>query len=111
MSNTIKIQRNRAFTAEIIIKANDNSVYTLESGETLIFGVKENPDNTSCLITKEITADDKADAGYTLTLSSDDTDIPIKAYYYDIALQRSDGELETIIDCTDFIISKSVVRG
>lgn len=47
---------------------------------------------------------DEEENGYILLLNSTETDISAGTYYYNIKLQRSDGEYEPIILTNEFII-------
>ena len=49
--------------------------------------------------------------GFLLELSSSDTDIPPGIYCYDIALKKASGELEPIVEESEFIVKPSTVRG
>ncbi len=109
MNNELCIPQNRMFITEIIIQ-NGDEYYTLKDGEKLVFGMKKNPLNTAYILKKEITVDDKHVNGYLLTLRTEETDIPQGAYWYDIALVRSDHEMIKIIGSTRMEIVESVVR-
>lgn len=111
MSKTLQLPQNRFYTTDIRIKFNNN-YYQLSSGEKLIFGVKASSLNSEYLIKKEMTSNHfhSETNGYTLTLTTADTNIEIGDYFYDVALLRADGELVPIIKCTPLQISDSIVR-
>lgn len=111
MNNVIDIPQNRIFKTEIVIKDGEED-YILDDGEVLIFGVKINPLFSEYKLKKELTAENKnpSGSGYILTLSTQETNIDTGSYFYDVALKRTDGELEMIIDSTLFKVSGAVVR-
>lgn len=95
------VTRNRACSAIVTVEDN-GAVYQLANGEKLIFTLK---DGNTVILTKELTSSDydSTFSGYILHLSSAETDISAGTYRYDIALY-SDGETETVIPETDFIV-------
>lgn len=111
MNNTIRIAQNRVFRTIVKVLSGDNE-YCLGQNEKLIFGLKQFAYSRDYLLQKVLNyADyDIDNHGYLLTLSTEDTNLSPGSYCYDVALQRSDGELEKIIGCTDFEIVRSVVR-
>lgn len=106
----ITAPRNRLLELCISIADIDGNIYNLQSAESLVFGVKSNPDSSDYDIKKVLTADDETESGYLLVLSTSDTDLPAGRYYYDIALRTADGELVQIIDTSRFEITESVVQ-
>lgn len=109
VSNIIHIYRNRAYAAKIVIEKGSSS-YKLSSGEKLIFGVKKNT-NQDYVIKKELSADDilEDEQGYMLLLTSDETNISVGTYIYDIALRDTNGQLVKVIAATQLHILESVV--
>lgn len=107
----MNIQQNRFCTILITIK-NGNENYQLQSGEKIIFGVKASMLNTNYILKKELTSADfdTENGGYIMTLSTAETNIDSGEYVYDVALQRSGGELEPIIDCSECNVLGSIVR-
>lgn len=105
--------QNRFYQRQIKILQN-GSYYNLAEGEKILFGLKKNAcqtDYEDYIIYKELTSDNISDDGngYILTISTDETDIPVGSYYFDVALRRTDGELVTVIGCTEIQIKKSIV--
>lgn len=101
-NNVIKIYRNTAWAAALQIDDNGD-LYILGDTEKLIFTLKS---NSTTIIRKVLTNDnyDEEENGYILLLNSAETDISAGTYYYNIKLQRSDGEYEPIILTNEFII-------
>lgn len=111
MEQRITVTQNRAFETGLKI-INDGENYYLTEGEKLIFGVKRFVGSREYLIRKVLTAEDyNADADcYPICLNTEETDLAPGIYYYDVALQRSDGEMCRVIGCTELEIVRSVVR-
>lgn len=100
--STINIYRNTAFS-DVISITDDEEVYILGENEKLIFEVKH---GRRIILQKELTSVDYDDdeGGYIISLTSAETDIEPDTYYYNIKLQRSDGEYEPVIFTNKFII-------
>lgn len=107
----MNIWQNRFCTILIAVR-NGNENYQLQSGEKIILGIKASVLNTSYLLLKELTSADfdTENGGYIATLSTAETNIDSGEYVYDVALQRSNGELEPIIGCSECNVLGSVVR-
>lgn len=111
MSNTIRAVQNRLFkTTLVVLDGEDN--YYLDSGEEFIFGVKKYAYDQDYLFLKRIGRDDydPDEGGYPILISTEEMNIEPGMYYYDVALERSSGQLEIIIGCTEFEILRSIVR-
>ena len=108
--NDLKVQKGRTLALTIGLVDSEGNTYTLKSDEKLIFGVKLNTVSTEYDIRKELTASNKVDGGYLLTLSAAELDIQGMSYKYDVALKTSDG-LYAVIACSEFEITESVVNG
>lgn len=106
----IKIPKNRLFEACISVIDSEGNDYKLQSGESLIFGVKFNAESKDYDIQKVLTSENETENGYLLVLSTQDMNIASGRYYYDIALRKANGELVQIIDTSRFEITESVVQ-
>ena len=104
LSNKIRLYQSIAYS-DIIQLKDSNEYYQLSSTEKLIFTVKNGSD---IILQKELTSSDyvESENGYLLTLSSAETDIDVGTYFYNIVLQRVDGEPEPIITKTEFIVKE-----
>lgn len=107
----IEISQNRCYYTAITNGVN-GPVSELDSGEMIIFGVKNPANRDRYLIRKELTNTDYSAVvrGFLLELSSSDTDIPPGIYCYDIALKKANGELEPIIEESEFMQKRSTVQ-
>jgi hypothetical protein len=113
MSNRIITQRARKYAAAIgITNPETGEAYQLTDSEKLVFGVKNSKETSTYIFRKELTTSDYDDTsgGYVLQLTTAEMNIAYGLYYYDVALRRSNGELETIIPLTEFEVTPSVVR-
>ena len=89
-----------------IIQLKDNSeYYQLSSTEKLMFTVKNGSD---IILQKELTSSDyvESENGYLLSFNSAETDIDVGTYFYNVVLQRADGEPEPIITKTEFTVEE-----
>lgn len=110
-SNTnLTIQRGTTKVINVVIYNNDNSIYTLESGDKLIFGVKKSISDTGYVIKKISTSDNKDGDGYNITLEPDDTQNLLGNYLYELALQTANGEYYIIIDCSEFVVTNTLTQ-
>ena len=111
MNNVITVTQNRAYLAGLKIMDGENRFY-LAHGDRLFFGIKKYGYQSDYLILKELSDSDYDEDtdSYLLRLSTGETGLDPGTYYYDIALNRSEGELEKIISCTELRVIKSIVR-
>ena len=113
MGNSIRTCKARLYITDIVIFTDETreNTYQLAPGEQLIFGLKRNRAGYAYIVKKTLTSDNynEASGGYTLTLSTNEMNVPVGMYYYDVALKRSSGELERIIGTTEFEITHSIV--
>ena len=106
----MSVPQGRTLLLTIGLVDSDGTEYTLKSDEKLIFGVKLNPESNEYTLRKELTAENKVDGGYLLTLSATELDLSVNNYNYDVALKTSDG-LYAVIGCSEFEVMESVVNG
>ena len=108
----IEVNQNRGYY-RAVDKGVNGPLGELDEGEKIIFGVKNPANRNRYLIRKELTNADYSAAmrGFLLELSSSDTDIPPGVYCYDIALKKASGELEPIVEESEFVVKPSTVRG
>ena len=77
----------------IVVFNNDNSIYQVQTGDVINFGLKENYEDSECLIEKTI--DNET---LTLVLEHDDTkNLEVGTYVYDIQITKANGEVNTFI--------------
>lgn len=109
----MKLEIVRGTTIEflLIIKDQDESIYTLKANEKLIFGVKLEPEKGDYILKKVITSKNKHGDGYLVSLKPEDTqDLEFKDYRYDVGLQTADGDYYMVIPFSPFIVEKSVTK-
>ena len=77
-----------------VVVNNDNSIYQVQAGDVINFGMKQNYSDAECLIEKTI--DNET---LTLVLEHADTKtLDVGSYYYDIQITKAlDGEVNTFI--------------
>ena len=77
-----------------VVVNNDKSIYQVQTGDVINFGMKQNYSDAECLIEKTI--DNET---LTLVLEHADTkSLEVGSYYYDIQITKAlDGEVHTFI--------------
>lgn len=103
----IKISKGRTLSLVISIEDADGEPYTLQTNDTIRFGVR-NVSGGNKLIYKELTSTDEVDGTYPLELTPEDTNIVVGRYLYDVSLQTSDGEMYDIVPPDYFIVKDAV---
>lgn len=90
-----------------VVINNDKSIYQVQSGDIINFGMKKNYSDAECIIEKTINIDT-----LTLILEHEDTKgLEIGAYYYDIQITKAENnEVNTfmsgIINITNEVYDK-----
>ena len=102
------IQRGTTKIINIVIYNDDDTIYALESGDKLIFGVKKSLSATDYAIKKVSTSDSKDGDGYNITLEPADTQNLLGNYLYEVALQTASGEYYIVIDCSEFVVTNTL---
>lgn len=80
--------------------------YLLDEGDVVFFTVNSGLELEQPLISKEIRAftDNKA----VVRLTSQDTDLPVGNYYYDVQINTADGRVDTVLGPAKFKIMGGV---
>ena len=103
---TISMTRGDTFKAQIALTTPEGDPYIPEAGDTIRFAVKKHysdPDE-DVLINKNIPIDTLI-----LTLEPSDTKtMEFGEYVYDIQLTNAEGEVDTFIDKSTFILTEEV---
>lgn len=87
----IEIIRGTSNTFNISLQDPQKQPYFLAAGEVLRFGVKIRPEDKSCLIEKELTAEDLKNGVYPVKLTPEDTaNLSCYTYCYDVGVQSGD---------------------
>lgn len=110
MDNEIFLPRGTSLSIGIWVQDADGQPY-YDSGDTVRFGVKYDPDDTTYAVQKTA-AYDEDNGCYVVTLVPSDTaSLPFGRYWYDIGLQ-TDGEDEDdyymLVDATAFNVTKAI---
>lgn len=83
------------------------NAYTLQSGETLRFGIKTTPTDANYIIVKDFSTQD-SEGNYVFSLDPADTEnLSFGAYWYDIGLQ-SGGDYWNVIPASAFNLAYNV---
>lgn len=107
-----EIVRGTNMDIEYIIYYEDGSIYNLQDGDKIIFGVKENDvnsDNSKYIIKKIATSKDKINEGYGIYFVPSDTlNLEHKNYFYDVGIQTSDGKYYMTTECSIFKVRRAI---
>ena len=99
-NNVIKLTRGDYACFNIDIYNFDDSPYVLEDGDTVTFTVKRSVSTRDYLIQK---------TGTTIEINGEDTDnLNYGRYYYDVQLTHANGNRDTFITPTEFILTEEV---
>lgn len=110
-NTNLTIQRGTTKIINIVIYNDDGTIYSLETGDKLIFGVKKSLSDTDYTIKKVSTSDSKDGDGYNITLEPADTQNLLGNYlYYEVALQTASGEYYIVIDCSEFVVTNTLTQ-
>lgn len=72
-----------------VVFNNDKSIYQVQDGDIINFGMKQSYEDEECLIEKTIN-----NTSLTLVLDHDDTkNLEVGSYYYDIQITRINGNI------------------
>lgn len=108
MKQDIEMVRGETKVFAITLLNDDDEPYTLQSGETLVFGVKKNPENEEKLILKTVTTG--TNGVYNVQLAPADTiDLPFGRYWYDVAVQSAQN-FYNIIETGVFQIKQNITK-
>ena len=97
-SNIISISQGEALTFPIILKDTSGKVYTPAASDVIRFTVKESTGTSRVMLQKAV-EDGK------VSLTAEETNIPVGNYLYDVELTGIDGYVATVITPTLFIVS------
>ena len=105
----INIIRGTTNDLNLSIEDENSEQYTLKDGEKIIFGVKENAENSDYDIVKTLTSADMVDNAYTIKLMPTDTaELAFGRYYFDIGLQTANDDYYMIVPCDEFCVCKAI---
>ena len=111
---TVIVRKASTFFGRIVLSDSEQNGLLLSEQDKLIFSVKkslnEDDDDQDYVICKVLTADNEFQGGYVFELSPEDTNIPTGRYFYDIAIQRENGEFYHVTIPDEFIIKQSISR-
>ena len=107
--NEIKIRRGRSKVIEAPVIYRDGSALSLESGDVVRFAVRASADGET-LINKTMIYDDNENK-VALTLAPADTSsLELGHYYYDIAIDFSDGTFYDLVEWSEFDLLPSAAQ-
>lgn len=108
-ATNLTVQCGTTNAINVVIYNDDGTVYSLETEDKLIFGVKKSL-SADYIIKKVSTSDSKDGDGYNITLEPADTQNLLGSYLYEIALQTASGEYYIVIDCSEFVVTNTLTQ-
>ncbi len=100
-NNTLFVTRGDSAVFGLNLTGADGNAYTLADGDKLTFTVKKTTSDKDALITKDVTTD--------IVLQPSDTNgLEYGRYVYDLQLTRANGDVETIVTPSAFIVGEEV---
>lgn len=108
MSQKIEIVRGTTKNLRIKVVDTDGWPYALANGEKIVFGIKQNLDDTETIFAKTTTAG--TDGVYAVNIVPNDTeDLDPGKYFYDVGL-LSGANYYSVIEPSPFIIRANVTK-
>lgn len=105
----LSIVRGTTNTFGIKLTDENGREHTLETGQVLVFGLKQNELDEERVLIKKITH--VTNGEYYLELSANDTnDLAPGKYYYDLGMQHGSSVFYNIVKSSPFIILPNVTR-
>lgn len=110
-NNNLSIIKGTTHFLLLNIYTDDNQLYTLQSDDKIILGVKARSSQSAYDIQKIVTKEDKQDDGYIISFNPNDTqNLECGRYYYDIGLQTANGDYYMIVEQSDFHICSAITH-
>ena len=94
----IEITAGITDTINLVLYDENGSIYTLQSGETIVFKAKKNIYDSQFALEYSVTSSARSGDGYDIVFDSADTAALIGDYHYGVGLQDSGGLHEVIPD-------------
>lgn len=107
----ISIVRGTTNAFGITITDADGVPFTLEDGQSLIFGIKHKPNDEEVLLAKKVTHYVADEGVYYLELEASDTiGLDSGMYYYDVGLQDGGNVYYNVIEANEFYIKPNITK-
>lgn len=109
MKQALEIVRGTTNAFSLALTDANGTAYTLETGQVLVFGLKDEKTDEKRVLVKQITR--AANGEYYLELSAADTaDLEPGRYFYDIGLQHGTEIFYNVIKANPFTILPNITR-
>ncbi len=103
MQQALEIVRGTTNAFGITVTDENGALYTLETDQVLVFGVKRGKTDTERVLVKQITH--AANGEYYLELTPEDTaDLEPGKYYYDVGMQSGSHVFYNVIKASPFTV-------
>lgn len=101
--DTLAIKIIAKDTGDFVLTLNN---YILASGDEVYFTINDGIEKEQHLLQKKITEFNEGCA--IIFLTTDDTDLPVGEYYYDVQVNTADGRVDTVIGPAKFKVMGGV---
>lgn len=103
----ISMIRGDTESLRVSVKEQYGDKIFLSSGDTIYFTVKKNSKEEEVLIQKVVEVFDNGEA--VISIDPEDTkQLEFRTYYYDIQLNRTNGDVKTVISASKFKIESEI---
>lgn len=107
MKHDLSIVRGTSNSFGITVTDAEGNVFTLETGQVLVFAIKKRPKDEERVLVKPITH--TVNGEYYLELSPADTaDLAPGKYFYDVGMQHGESIFYNIIEASVFEIKPNI---
>lgn len=106
-NNALVIEQGTSLDICITIYNDDDTVYSLQSEDKIIFGVY-GTGSSECLIKKIVTSSSKSGDGYIIALGPEDTQNLLGKYRYEIGLQTASGDYYIVIKQSKLTVTETL---
>lgn len=107
MKHDLSIVRGTTAAFGITVTDAEGDVFTLETGQVLVFALKKRPKDEERVLVKQIR--NTAGVQYYLELTPADTaDLEPGKYYYDVGMQHGENTFYNIIEASVFEIKPNI---
>ena len=108
MKQPLAIIRGTTKTMTVSVTDEGGTVYELDEGEVLRFGVKKHPGDQAYLFSKEMSYDSLNNGVYSFMIEPSDTEsLEFGCYFYDIGLQSGNSYFN-VVECSEFRVCYNI---
>lgn len=106
-NNALIVEQGTSLDICITIYNDDDTVYSLQSNDKIIFGVFK-IGSSECLIKKIVTSSNKSGDGYIIALEPEDTQKLLGKYRYEIGLQTASDDYYIVVKQSKLTVTETL---